>query len=227
MNRINFEALFKVSYGLYIVCSGDEHKGNGYISNTIFQVTSEPPKFACCCNKDNFTAGFISNYKAFSVSILEQNASSEIIGKFGYKSGKEVDKLSGMNIKYGITGVPIIQDESIATLEFKVVETIDEGTHWMFIGELVSAVMLDQSKDPLTYLYYRQVKKGMSPKNAPTYIDKSKLEAVPDDTQAKKYKCPACGFIYDNAIEKTNFIDLPDDWVCPVCGTDKSDFIEI
>jgi flavin reductase (DIM6/NTAB) family NADH-FMN oxidoreductase RutF/rubredoxin len=212
---------------LYIVCSGDENKGNGFISNTVFQVTAEPPKFASCCNKDNFTAGFIAKYKAFSVSILEQNASSEIIGKFGYKSGKEMDKLSGMKIQYGITGVPIILDECIAYLEFKVVDTIDVGTHWMFIGELVSAVMLDQSKDPLTYLYYRQVKKGMAPKNAPTYIDKSKLEARPAETPTKKYKCPVCGYIYDEAVEKTKFKDLPDDWVCPACGTEKSDFIEI
>ena len=57
---INFETLFKISYGLFIVCSGDRNKGNGFISNTVFQVSSDPPKFAACCNKNNFTAGFIT-----------------------------------------------------------------------------------------------------------------------------------------------------------------------
>jgi flavin reductase (DIM6/NTAB) family NADH-FMN oxidoreductase RutF/rubredoxin len=224
---IDFEALFKVSYGLYIVCSGDEHKGNGYISNTVFQVTAEPPKFATCCNKDNFTAEFIRKHQAFSVSVLEQEASSEIIGKFGYKSGKDTDKLSGMHIKTGVTGVPIVLNESIACLEFKVVETVDVGTHWMFIAELISAELLDKEKEPLTYLHYRKVKKGFAPKNAPTYIDKSKLEPKPVGLQEKRYKCPACGYIYDESVEQKKFTELPEDWVCPVCGCDKADFIEI
>lgn len=61
---INFEALFKVSYGLYVVCSGDNSRGNGFISNTVFQVTSEPARFASCCNKDNLTAEFIKKIRS-------------------------------------------------------------------------------------------------------------------------------------------------------------------
>ena len=94
---INFEALFKISYGLYIVCSGDKIQGNGFISNTIFQVTAEPPQFAACCHKNNFTCGFIERSKAFSVSILNKDASSEIFGRFGYRSGKDFDKLNEMD----------------------------------------------------------------------------------------------------------------------------------
>jgi flavin reductase (DIM6/NTAB) family NADH-FMN oxidoreductase RutF len=69
---INYEALFKVSYGLYIVCSGSKKRGNGYISNTVFQVTSDPPRFATCCNKDNHTSGLISSSVLFSVSVLQK-----------------------------------------------------------------------------------------------------------------------------------------------------------
>ncbi|MDY0104226.1 MAG: flavin reductase, partial [Lentimicrobium sp.] len=69
---INYEALFKVSYGLYLVCSGDKNKGNGYISNTFFQVTAEPAKFAACCNKNNFTTELIQKHEAFSVSVIHQ-----------------------------------------------------------------------------------------------------------------------------------------------------------
>jgi len=172
---INFEAFFKVSYGLYVVCSGDKNLGNGFISNTVFQVTAEPAKFAVCCNKNNYTAEFIQRYNAFSVSVLEQNVSSDLIGSFGYKTGKEFDKMAGRSVRYGDTGVPILLNESIAFFEFKLLQTIDAGTHLIFIGELVNAEIIDNSKEPLTYLYYRQVKKGFAPKNAPTYIDKSKL----------------------------------------------------
>lgn len=224
---INFEAFFKVSYGLYVVCSGDKNRGNGFISNTVFQVTAEPAKFAVCCNKNNYTAEFIQRYNAFSVSVLEQNVSSDLIGSFGYKTGKEFDKMAGRSVRYGDTGVPILLNESIAFFEFKLLQTIDAGTHLIFIGELVNAEIIDNSKEPLTYLYYRQVKKGFAPKNAPTYIDKSKLAKPTNVALSKKFKCPACGFVYDEAVEKVKYKDLPDEWVCPVCGTDKSDFFEI
>lgn len=224
---INIEALFKVSYGLYIVCSGDKNRGNGFISNTVFQVTAEPAKFAACCNKNNFTAEFIQRQNAFSVSVLDQNVSSELIGTFGYRTGKEFDKMAGKTIRYGDTGVPIVINECIAFFEFKLLQTVDAGTHLIFIGELVNAEILDNYKDPLTYAYYRQVRKGIAPKNAPTYIDKSKLEKPKNDSSLKKYKCPACGFVYDETIEKVKFKDLPDSWICPVCGSEKSDFFEI
>ena len=79
---IDFEALFKISYGLYIVCSGDKEKGNGFISNSVFQVTAEPAQFAACCNKNNFTAEFIKKHEAFSISVLQQDEPYDIIGRF-------------------------------------------------------------------------------------------------------------------------------------------------
>ena len=225
---INIEALFNISYGLYIVCSGDNKKGNGYISNTVFQVTAEPAKFAASCNKNNYTADIIKKAGAFSVSVLHIDASSDIIGNFGYKSGKDIDKMKGMDLRYGETGVPIVTNDSIAYFECKVVQTIDVGTHILFIGELVGADVLDNSKEPMTYLYYRNVKKGFSPKNAPTYIDKSKLDASkPKDLNYKRFKCEVCGYIYDESEQDVKFEDLPEDWVCPICFTDKADFIEI
>ncbi len=224
---INFEALFNISYGLYIVCSGDKNKGNGFISNTVFQVTAEPAKFAASCNKNNYTAEFIQKTGAFSVSILHTDASSDIIGKFGYKSGKDFNKMDNIQLKYGDTGVPVVISDSIAYLECKVVQTIDVGTHLIFIGELINAELLDETKNPMTYLHYRQVKKGVAPKNAPTYIDKSKLETKPKGIVSKKYKCTACGYIYDDAVESIKFEDLPENWECPVCGSEKSDFIEV
>jgi flavin reductase (DIM6/NTAB) family NADH-FMN oxidoreductase RutF/rubredoxin len=223
---LDIQALFKISYGLYIVSSGDKTSGNGFISNTVFQVTAAPPKFAVCCSKNNYTSEFIMKYKVFSVSVLAQSASSDIFGKFGYKSGRDFDKMIGTTLIYGETGVPIVLDESIAYFECRVVQTLDAGTHLLFIGEVLNAESADDSKEPLTYTYYRQVKKGVAPKNAPTYIDKSKIGII-SDASSRKFKCPACGYIYDESAEMVKFKDLPDDWVCPVCGSEKSDFMEI
>ena len=224
---MNVTTFFKISYGLYIVSSGNKEKGNGFISNTVFQVTSEPPRFTVCCNKDNYTCEFINQYKVFSVSVLAQEASSEIIGKFGYKSGRGTDKMSGNNIIYGQTGVPIILNDSIAFLECKVIQTFDVGTHLLFIGDVVDAQIIDDTQPPLTYAYYREIKKGVSPKNAPTYINPTDLSTFKINSMNKKFKCLVCGYIYDEAQEKVKFEDLPDDWVCPLCGTAKSEFIEI
>ena len=116
-SMINFEALFRISYGLYIVCSGDKNLGNGFISNTVFQVTAEPPKFALCCSKNNYTADFITRTNAFSVSVLHTAASPDLFGRFGYRSGKDFNKMEGMNVRYGEdTGVPIVLNDGIAFL---------------------------------------------------------------------------------------------------------------
>ena len=224
---INPGAFFKISYGLYIVCSGDKSRGNGYISNTVFQVSADPAKFAVCCNKNNFTAAFIQEYGVFSISVLNRDVSAEIFGKFGYRTGKDFDKLAGMQVRYGDTGVPIVLNESLAILECKVIQTVDAGTHFLFIGELVNAEILDEKQEPLTYQYYRQVKKGIAPKNAPTYVDKSKYEGGTKASAAIKYECPCCGYMYNGEVEAVKFEDLPDDWVCPSCGCEKADFIHL
>ncbi|MGA1977683.1 MAG: flavin reductase [Bacteroidales bacterium] len=224
---IDFEAFFKITYGLFIVSSGDSKRGNGFISNTVFQITADPPRFGAACNKNNFTAGFISSSGVFSVSVLEKETSPEILGRFGFRSGRDFDKLEGMSIRYGETGVPIVLNGAIAFLECRVVQTIDTGTHLLFIGELVQSAVLDNTKEPLTYIYYRQVKKGVSPKNAPTYIDKSKPEAGKSPGIYKKYRCAVCGYIYDEERESVRFSELPVDWICPVCGSAKSEFIEV
>ncbi|MBN2763594.1 MAG: flavin reductase [Bacteroidales bacterium] len=224
---IDFEALFKVTYGLYIVSSGNKDKGNGFISNTVFQVTAEPPRFATCCNKDNYTAQFIRKTGAFAVSVLHSDTDSDIFQRFGYKSGENFNKLEGMKVKYGETGVPVVLNNAIAFLECKVTETFDVGTHLLFIGELNHSEMLDDSPEPMTYQHYRQVKKSFSPKNAPTYINPSKLGKKTGSTAFKKYRCTECGYIYDEEKEGKRFADLPSDWVCPVCGSPREDFEEI
>jgi flavin reductase (DIM6/NTAB) family NADH-FMN oxidoreductase RutF/rubredoxin len=224
---ISIQSLFKISYGLYIVSSGDKTRGNGFIANTVFQVTAEPPNFAVCCNKNNLTAEFIKKSGAYAFSVLAQTASPEIFGKFGYKSGKDLDKMAGTTVKYESTGVPIVLDECIAYFECKLIQIHDAGTHLIFIGELLNSQIIDDTGEPLTYSYYRYVKKGIVPKNAPTYIDKTRIEAELTAVNTKKYRCSVCGYIYDESAEPLKFKDLPDNWTCPVCGSEKSEFEEI
>jgi rubredoxin len=113
-----------------------------------------------------------------------------------------------------------------------VVQTIDVGSHLLFIGEIVDSELLKTDEEPLTYAYYHEVKKGKAPKNAPTYIDAEKLKQQVRSSLPDKYYCTTCGFVYDPAIGDpehdipagTRFEDLPKNWVCPVCGAVKADF---
>ena len=227
---IDYEALFKIPYGLFVISSGDEEHGNGFISNSVMQVTAEPPQFAICCNKNNYTAEFISKCQAYSVSILHNEVAPDIFGRFGYRSGRDFNKLEGINLSYGeATGVPIVLNDSVAFLECRLVQTIDVGTHYLFIGQLMNAEIMDDNKEPITYDFYRKVRKGVAPKNAPTYVDKTKLQLrIPTPSLGfKKYQCTACDHIYDESVEKVKFVDLPDDWQCPDCGSGKEFFVEI
>ena len=100
---MNFESYFKISYGLYIVTTQSGNKRGGYIANTVFQVTSNPPQFAISCNKDNYTTGLIKESELFSFSILSEKANPALIGNFGYKSGRDFDKFEGVNYLNGKT----------------------------------------------------------------------------------------------------------------------------
>ena len=221
-------ALHKISYGLYVIGARDKEgvKLNAQIANTVIQVCSDPPTIAVCINKENFTHGLIEESGAFSVSVLGQDTPLSFIGGLGFRSGRDADKLQG--IEYGLneTGAPVIKDNAIATMEAKVISRADAGqTHSMFFGEVVAAEVL-RPEEPMTYAYYQQVKRGTTPKSAPSYQEKKPSESMP------KYECQICGYVYDpevgdpenNVKPGTPFENLPDDWVCPVCGAGKGEF---
>jgi len=90
---VNPKALYKLGYGLYVVSSIKGDRINGQIANTVFQISSEPPAVAVSINKKNLTHEFIVESKVFTVSILSQDAPLSFIGHFGFKSGREVDRL--------------------------------------------------------------------------------------------------------------------------------------
>src|SRR4030043_2329606 len=224
---MNLQALHRFSYGLYIVCSKKEGKFNGQIANTVFQLCAEPPIIAAALNKQNLTNEFVSASKVLAVSILSQETPLGFIGSFGFKTGRDVDKFKGVNYKMGETGVPIVLDNTLPYIEAKVINRMDVSTHTIFVGEIVAADVIKEG-ELMTYAYYQQVKRGTTPKTAPTYIEEKKEVA----TKMAKYKCSVCGYIYnpelgdpDGHIKPgTPFEKLPDDWVCPVCGASKDQF---
>lgn len=226
---MNLKTLYKISYGMYVVSSRKGDKLNGQIANTVFQVTSEPPAVAVCINKQNLTCDCINESKAFSASILSIGTPLNFIGLFGFKGGRDLDKFKDVNYKMGSTGSPIVLDNTVGYLEVRVTRSMDVGTHTLYVGDVVEAEVVS-GEEPMTYAYYHQVKGGTSPKTAPTYIKPESEPAKGGGMQ--KYKCTVCGYIYDpekgdpdSGIKPgTPFEELPNDWVCPVCGASKDQF---
>jgi ferric-chelate reductase [NAD(P)H] len=168
---MNTNALNKLGYGMYIVASHKGDKLNGQVANTVFQVASEPPTVAVSINKKNLTHEYIEASRVFSASVLSQSTPLSYIGNFGFKSGRDTDKTKGVNYKIGVTGSPIFLDNATAYLEAEVIQDVDAGTHTIFIGKIIAAEVL--SENPcMTYEYYHQVKRGTTPKTAPSYIAK-------------------------------------------------------
>jgi flavin reductase (DIM6/NTAB) family NADH-FMN oxidoreductase RutF/rubredoxin len=230
---MNKSAFYKISYGLYVVTSGKDGRFNGQIANTVFQVTSEPPTIAVSINKQNYTHDHITASRRFAVSILEEATPMTFIGRFGFKCGRDIDKLDGVGTRIGTTGIPVVTDHAVAFIEAEVVGEMDCGTHTIFLGRVVDCDVLAAAAEPMTYAYYHMVKGGKSPKNAPTYqAPEPPKPAEVADTMAARYVCSVCGYIYDpekgdpkgNVPPGTRFEDLPADWVCPVCGATKDKF---
>ena len=223
-------ALHKIGYGLYIVTSKMGDRINGQIANTVFQITSEPPSVAVSINKKNLTWEFINESRVFAVSVLCEDTSLSFIGGFGFKSGRDVNKFEGVNYRTGKTGAPLVIDNAVACFEVEVTSEMDMGTHTVFAGNVIDAEVLS-NEVCMTYAHYHEVKRGTTPKTAPSYIER-KPEVSPVND---KYRCTVCGWIYDPDIGDpdggiaagTPFEQVPDDWTCPVCGAAKSDFKKV
>ncbi|MBM4445275.1 MAG: High molecular weight rubredoxin [Chloroflexi bacterium] len=231
---MNTKALHQISYGMYIIGSRKGDKINAQIANTVIQTSSEPPTISVCINKGNLTHEFIKESRVFTVSILSKDAPLNLVGQFGFKSGREVNKFEKVEYKLGQTRAPVVTEHTLAYLEAKVIKELDVETHTDFVGELVGAEVLREG-EPMTYAYYHQVKRGTTPKTAPSYVpeeEKAKKEAT---VKMAKYECTACGYIYDpekgdpdgGIPPGTPFEKLPDDWTCPQCGVGKDEFQKV
>ena len=246
---MKYKAFHKLSYGLYIIATEVDGKKFGYIGNTAFQVTSSPSQIIISSHKNNFTTSKILESKKFSISVLQKEVNTALIGVFGFMSGADMDKFNNIETISSVTGAPIITDSSVAWFDCRVLNSFDVGSHILILGEVVDADVLS-GEEPLTYDYYREKYKMLAPKNAPTYIEKEKLESevVPEpvvkiednkEPQSEQvnedlsaYTCKICGFQYnpeegDPALgipPGTPFEDLPEDYRCPICNAGKEYF---
>ena len=219
-------ALTKISYGLYVVSSKSGEKLNGQIVNSVMQITSSPPTVAVSINKKNLTHEYIRSSGVFSASILHQDAPMTFLANFGYRSGRDIDKFKDAGYEV-IDGIPVVLDHATAYILAKVTAEFDAGTHTIFLGSVIDTKCLSDDVC-LTYDYYHKVKKGLSPKNAPTYQQPQPKE----EKKMATYRCTVCGYVYDtskgdpdNGVKPgTTFEKLPNNWVCPLCGAGKDAF---
>jgi rubredoxin/flavin reductase (DIM6/NTAB) family NADH-FMN oxidoreductase RutF len=196
-------------------------------------VTSDPPTLAVSINKKNYTFECINSCRQFVVSILAETAPMTMIGRFGFKCGREFKKLDGIATRTGVTGVPIVTENCVAFIEAEVINEMDCGTHTLFLGRVLECDVLDAAAVPMTYAYYHQVKGGKAPKTAPTYQEEAPPKSpVAPATKAARHTCTICGYVYDPETGDpdgkirpgTPFEELPAQWVCPVCGAGKDKF---
>jgi len=246
---MKYKAFHKLSYGLYLIASEFEGQKAGFIANTAFQVTSEPPQIAVSCNKKNDTLAVILQSGVFSLSVLKKEANTSLIGEFGFMASSEFDKFKKTETIKKTTGAPVVIDSCVAWFDCRVVNTVDVGSHLLIIGEVLDSDLLSDD-DPLTYQYYREKYKMLSPRNSPTFIDRQKLDAeeqaaalhaekkpepeteTPGKTGDDPYICNICGYVYhpeegDPAVgipAGTPFSDLPEDYRCPICNAAKEYF---
>ena len=215
---MNTKIFRNMSYGMYIVGTMDGERPTGCIANSIMQITSSPATIAASINHDNYTNGCIEKSGVFSFSILAENSPSALIGTFGFQSGKDADKFSGVDYEM-ISGVPVVKN-TCGYVVCKVIDKMETATHTVFLGEVIAAEVYD-SLPEMTYSYYHKVVKGKSPKNAPTYLPEDTADTTPKESGKTKYVCQVCGYVYEGDT-------LPDDFVCPICkqGADKFKKIE-
>ncbi|NLG87340.1 MAG: High molecular weight rubredoxin [Firmicutes bacterium] len=228
------KAMYALSYGLYVVAAKNDDRINGQIANTVFQISSDPVTVAVSINKQNLTHEFITASGKFSVSILAQETPLEFIGHFGFHSGRDLDKFANVNWIKSPAGLPYLSENTVSCLEASVVDQIDVHTHTVFIGTITDAKVLTNAK-PMTYAYYHQIKRGTTPKTAPTYQKQEMPPAANDSSSSGKYQCQVCKYIYDpeqgdperNIPLGTPFDKLPVDWKCPICGAPKEAFVAL
>ncbi|MCR5789536.1 MAG: flavin reductase [Lachnospiraceae bacterium] len=198
------KTMFKLSYGLFVLTAKDE-KHNGCITNTAIQVTSEPNRISFAVNKSNYTHDQVKKTGIFTISVISEAADFELFKHFGFQSGRDVDKFDGFtDYKEAANGTRIITKGTNAFISGKVIQTVDLGTHTLFIADVTDMEVLSDTPSA-TYTYYQS---NIKPKPAPKTEEK---------TGKVVWRCKICGYEYEGE-------ELPADFVCPICKHPASDF---
>lgn len=192
-------SLFKLGYGLYAVTCREGEKDNATIVNTVMQVTQVPLRVAVAINKDGYSCQVIQRTGVMNINVLSVDAPFSVFEKYGFQSGKDVDKFAGCDPERSTNGLAVISEYSNACLSLKVESTVDLESHIMFICSITEASILSES-DSMTYDYYH---KNVKPQ--------------PKPAAKKGYVCKICNYVYEGD-------ELPDDFICPICGHGAADF---
>ena len=198
-NKNDLSALFNIGYGLYVVTSNDGNRDNGLIVNTVSQVTNTPNRIAVTINKENYSHHVIKNTGIMNLNILDITAPFSIFQKFGFQSGRRVDKFADCEILRADNGLVFLPRHINAFISLKVENYVDLGTHGMFICTITESRVISNTETMSYSYYYNNVK----PK--PQVQDK------------KGYACKICGWVYEGDT-------LPEDIVCPLCKHGAADF---
>ena len=204
----NENALYALTYGLFILTARQAGKDNGCIVNTVGQVTISPNRVTVAVDKTNLTHDMIAQTGELAVSILSEAADFELFRRFGFQSGREGDTFAGFSgARRGENGVLYVTEGTNAYLSCKVVSATDLGTHTLFLADVTDGDMLSQVPS-VTYAYYH------------AHI-KPKPQATPKSQgEKKRWVCRVCGYIYEGET-------LPEDFICPICKHPASDFEEM
>lgn len=198
--NIEKNAFFKIDCGLFVLSANDNGKDNGCIINTVMQITEKPYRLSVAVNKSNYTAEIINKTGKFNISVLDTTVPFSIFERFGFKSGRDTDKLDGFgDISRSDNGILYLTEYSNAYFGLKVIDTAEYETHFVFTAEVTEAKTLSDTES-VTYQYYFD---NIKPK--------------PEETEKKGWVCKICGYIYKG--EK-----LPEDFICPLCKHPASDF---
>ncbi len=205
------KAIYKLSYGLFVLTANKDGKDNGCIINTAIQVTSEPNVISVAVNKNNLTHDMIMDTKKLTVSVIAQDADFELFKRFGFQSGKNADKFAGFtDCKRGTNDTMIITKGTNAFISAWVQKTVDMGTHTVFYAQVTDMEVLSDVPSA-TYEYYQS---DIKPK--PEAVGKTK------DGQTI-WRCRICGYEYVGEVGE----EVPDDFICPICKHGKQDFEKV
>ncbi len=166
------------------------------------QVTDNPSRVAVTINKRNYSCDVIARTGKLNVSTLSQDAPFKLFQNFGFQSGKDTDKFAQFkHTQRSSNGLLFLDKYTNACICCQVINTLDLGTHIMFLCDVTECVNL--SKQPtMTYTHYLE---HVKPK---------------PETDKKGYACKICGWVYEGS-------ELPEDLVCPLCKHGAADFEEI
>ena len=195
------KALFKITYGLYLLTTRQQGEDNGCIINTVMQIAEKPDRLAVAVSKRNLSCSMLQKTGAFNISTLTTKADLALFRRFGMQSGRDVDKFDGFD---GVTrtenGLYRLDTMTNAYLSGKVLSEMDLGTHYLFIAEVTDGQVLSGDA-PCTYSHYQS---HIKPKPAP---------------KKKSWVCEICGYVHEGD-------ELPEDFVCPVCKHGREVFVE-